>query len=195
MLAVKRYGLLDAGDRIAVTVGEDASSLLLAELLHILQRFSEAPFTAVFCAESERAAMLAKGLGLELTECQATGPEMAAQALGCNKLAVADCMEDAVETEVNGLFWTGELRALPPMEQAEDVWRIRPLYRIARADIAAWARRTELDAGLPQTRWPNARTLIDRMKETTPDVEKSLFSSLHAVCPETLPGGISVKKL
>ena len=47
MRAIRRYRLLDSGDRIAVCVSGGKDSMLLAKLMQLLQRHSEVPFQVV----------------------------------------------------------------------------------------------------------------------------------------------------
>ena len=46
--AVKRYGLIEEGDRIAVCISGGKDSMLLALLMRQLQRFSEVPFELIY---------------------------------------------------------------------------------------------------------------------------------------------------
>ncbi len=48
VLAVKKYRLIDAGDKIAVCISGGKDSMLLAKLMQELQRHSEIPFELVF---------------------------------------------------------------------------------------------------------------------------------------------------
>ena len=48
--AVKRYELIQSGDKIAVCVSGGKDSMLLAKLMQMLQRYSEVPFELVFLA-------------------------------------------------------------------------------------------------------------------------------------------------
>jgi len=48
VLAVKRYELIQAGDRVAVCVSGGKDSMLLAKLMQLLARHSETPFEAVY---------------------------------------------------------------------------------------------------------------------------------------------------
>ena len=48
VLAVKKYRLIGAGDRIAVCISGGKDSMLLAKLMQELQRHSEVPFELVF---------------------------------------------------------------------------------------------------------------------------------------------------
>ena len=46
--AVKRYELIQAGDRIAVCISGGKDSMLLAKLIQLLHRHSDKPFEAVY---------------------------------------------------------------------------------------------------------------------------------------------------
>ena len=48
VLAVKKYGLIEKGDKIAVCISGGKDSMLLAKLMQQLQRHSEVPFELVF---------------------------------------------------------------------------------------------------------------------------------------------------
>ena len=48
VLAVKKYHLIDAGDKIAVCISGGKDSMLLAKLMQELSRHSEVPFELVF---------------------------------------------------------------------------------------------------------------------------------------------------
>ena len=48
ILAVKKYSLIDAGDKIAVCISGGKDSMLLAKLMQELHRHSEVPFSLVF---------------------------------------------------------------------------------------------------------------------------------------------------
>jgi tRNA(Ile)-lysidine synthase TilS/MesJ len=46
--AVKRYELIEAGDKIAVCISGGKDSMLMAKLMQMLQRFSDVPFELVY---------------------------------------------------------------------------------------------------------------------------------------------------
>ena len=50
ILAVKRYALIQAGDRVAVCVSGGKDSMLLAKLMQLLHRYSDVPFEVRFLA-------------------------------------------------------------------------------------------------------------------------------------------------
>ena len=46
--AIKRYALIESGDKIAVCISGGKDSMLLAKLMQLLHRFTEVPFDLVF---------------------------------------------------------------------------------------------------------------------------------------------------
>ena len=48
VLAVKKYALIQAGDKIAVCISGGKDSMLMAKLMQELQKHSEVPFQLVF---------------------------------------------------------------------------------------------------------------------------------------------------
>ena len=54
IVAVKRYELIQAGDKIAVCISGGKDSMLMAKLLQELQRHSEVPFELVYPGDGSR---------------------------------------------------------------------------------------------------------------------------------------------
>ena len=81
---------------------------------------------------------------------------------------------------------------------------IRPLYCVHEEDILAWKRYNELefiqcacrftencascDGGVGASKRQEVKTLLRRLKRDNPDIEKSIFNSIHAVCLDTMVG-------
>jgi tRNA(Ile)-lysidine synthase TilS/MesJ len=81
---------------------------------------------------------------------------------------------------------------------------IRPLYRIHEDHIIAWKRYNDLefiqcacrftenctmcDNGGGGSKRQEIKTLIRRLKRDNPNLEKSIFNSIHSVCLDTFPG-------
>jgi len=65
----------------------------------------------------------------------------AAERLGCNKIALGHHRDDALETLLLNLFYTGRLQAMPPryLTNDERFQVIRPLIECAEAEIAEYA--------------------------------------------------------
>jgi len=144
MNAVRRYALIQPGDRIAVCISGGKDSMLLAKLMQILERHSEVPFEAVYlvmdpgydAANRRQVEDSARRLGIpytlfesdvfEVAEAQDANPCFLcarmrrgclydkAQALGCNKLALGHHFNDVIETTVMAMLWGGQLQGMMP---------------------------------------------------------------------------------
>ncbi len=130
-----------------------------------------------------------------------------AQELGCNKIALGHHFNDVVETTVMGMFYGSQLQAMLPKLHShnfENMELIRPMYCIHEEDIKAWcdandltfiqcacrfveARDASLD-GVGDSKRQEIKLLLRQLKETNPDIEKSIFNSIHAVSLDTMPG-------
>ncbi|MDO4620998.1 MAG: ATP-binding protein [Lachnospiraceae bacterium] len=122
---------------------------------------------------------------------------------GCNKIAVADHFDDVIETTLLHMFYGSSLRTLPPKQKSEDfegMELIRPIYRVHEQNIDLWAEEfglVECDSGSAASSSacdPDSsgrktiRRLIRRMKQDTPDLDQSIFNSMHVVDLDTVPG-------
>ena len=144
ILAVKRYELIQAGDRVAVCVSGGKDSMLLAKLVQMLQRYSEVPFEAKYLVMDpgynpanrrrieENAALL--GIPVTIFESDVFGVANAAQknpcylcarmrrghlysrarALGCNKIALGHHFNDVIETTVMAMLYGAQLQGMMP---------------------------------------------------------------------------------
>ncbi len=144
ILAVKRYALIQAGDRVAVCVSGGKDSMLLAKLMLLLQRFSDVPFEVKFLAMDpgyapanrrrieENARLL--GIPLEIFETDVFDVANAAdknpcylcarmrrghlysnaRALGCNKIALGHHFNDVIETTVMAMLYGAQLQGMMP---------------------------------------------------------------------------------
>ena len=144
ILAVKRYALIQAGDRVAVCVSGGKDSMLLAKLMQMLQRFSDVPFEVKFLAMDpgyapanrrrieENARLL--GIPLQIFETDVFDVANAAQknpcylcarmrrghlysnarALGCNKIALGHHFNDVIETTVMAMLYGAQLQGMMP---------------------------------------------------------------------------------
>ena len=142
--AVKRYGLVEPGDRIAVCISGGKDSMVLAKLMQELLRHTEQPFELVFLAMDPGYAPAnrqllednAAALGVPLTIFASNIFDVTVQVeknpcylcarmrrgflysrareLGCNKIALGHHMSDVIETTLLGLFYGAQLQSMPP---------------------------------------------------------------------------------
>ena len=237
ILAVKRYELIQEGDRIAVCISGGKDSMLLAKLMQQLQRHSEVPFELVFLVmdpgynpvNRQKIESNAELLHIPLTIFESDIFEVAssteknpcylcarmrrgnlyhqAQELGCNKIALGHHFSDVIETTLIGMFYGSQLQGMMPKLHSTNLpgmQLIRPMYCIHEDAILAWkqynnlefiqcaCRMTEkIDAsgdGIGPSKRQEIKLLLRELRKTNPNIEKSIFNSIHAVCLDTMPG-------
>ena len=130
-----------------------------------------------------------------------------AKELGCNKIALGHHFNDVIETTVMGMFYGSQLQAMLPKLHSQNfdgMELIRPLYCVHEDDILAWKRYNDLefiqcacrftenctmcDNGGGGSKRQEIKTLIRRLKRDNPNIEASIFKSIHSVCLDTFPG-------
>ena len=130
-----------------------------------------------------------------------------ARELGCNKIALGHHFSDVVETTVMGMFYGAQLQAMLPKLHSTSfagMELIRPLYCVHEDNIIAWKNYNELEfircacrftenctmcaGGEGGSKRQEVKTLLRRLKRDNPDIEKSIFNSIHAVCLDTMVG-------
>lgn len=237
ILAVKRYELIQAGDKIAVCISGGKDSMLMAKLMQELQKHTNIPFEAVYLVMDpgyneinrrkieQNAALLEVPITIFETNVfeVANGSEKnpcylcarmrrgclysKAKELGCNKIALGHHFNDVIETTVMGMFYGAQLQAMLPKlhsDNFEGLELIRPMYCIHEDDIIRWKNAHELefiqcacrftenctmcDNGGGGSKRQEVKVLLKRLKKDSPDIEKSIFNSIHAVCLDTMPG-------
>ena len=235
--AVKRYEMIQPGDRIAVCISGGKDSMLLAKLMQQLQKHSDFPFELVFLVMDpgynelnrrkieSNAALLNIPVTLfesdifEVADSAGKSPcylcarmrrgylYSRAQELGCNKIALGHHFNDVVETTLISMFYGSQLQAMLPKLHSTNfkgMTLIRPLYCVHEDDIIAWARNNDLefiqcacrltersaaDTGdVSVSKRKEIKLLLRRLRQDNPNIEKSIFNSLHAVALDTMPG-------
>jgi tRNA 2-thiocytidine biosynthesis protein TtcA len=118
-----------------------------------------------------------------------------AQRLGCNKIALGHHRDDAIETLLMNLFYTGKLQAMPAKYTTDDgrFEVIRPLIECAEADIiehARWAAYPILPCNLCGSqdglRREKMRALVDAMEADNPHVRSVMLNAMRNVHPSHL---------
>lgn len=142
--AVKRYGLIQEGDRIAVCISGGKDSMLMAKLMQMLKRITEVPFQLTFLVmdpgyneeNRKKTEDNAKLLEIPITVFETNIFNVAyntkkspcflcakmrrghlynkAKELGCNKIALGHHFNDVIETTVMGMFYSSQLQAMIP---------------------------------------------------------------------------------
>ena len=128
-----------------------------------------------------------------------------AQRLGCNKIALGHHRNDVIETTVMAMFYGAQLQGMMPKLHSLNfpgMELIRPMYCIREDDIIAWAKYNELEfiqcacrftertatqEKESQSKRREIKNLIRELSKSNPDLENSIFHSLHAVNLDTFP--------
>lgn len=127
-----------------------------------------------------------------------------AQELGCNKIALGHHMSDVIETTLMSMLFGGQIQGMMPKIKSthfDGMELIRPLYCVNEDDIIRWkeynnlkfiACACKLTAGLSlgeqgQSGRQDIKKLIKDFRTRNPDVDASIFKSLHNVQLDTLP--------
>lgn len=237
IVAVKRYELVQEGDKIAVCISGGKDSMLMAKLMQELQKHSDVPFELVFLVmdpgyneiNRQKIESNAELLHIPVTIFESNIFSVAnnteknpcylcarmrrghlyskAKELGCNKIALGHHFNDVIETTVMAMFYGAQLQAMLPKLHSsnfEGMELIRPMYCIHEEDIIRWknahglefiqcaCRFTENCAasedGSGNSKRQEVKLLLKRLKKDNPDIEKSVFNSIHSVCLDTMPG-------
>ncbi|MBR5383338.1 MAG: tRNA 2-thiocytidine biosynthesis protein TtcA [Clostridia bacterium] len=142
--AIKRYELINPGDRIAVCISGGKDSMLMAVMMRMLQRHSEVPFDVEYLImdpgyNPENRRLVEKNAQFlelpytiyesdifEIANVQEKNPcflcarmrrgclYKKAQEMGCNKIALGHHFDDVIGTTLIGMFYGGQLQAMIP---------------------------------------------------------------------------------
>lgn len=235
--AVKRYELVKPGDHIAVCISGGKDSVVLAKLMQELQKHSVNPFELSFLVmdpgyRPENRQLLednAKLLGIPITVFESDIFDVTtkveknpcylcarmrrgclyakAKELGCNKIALGHHFSDVIETSLLGLFYGGQMQAMPPKLHSKNfpgMELIRPLYCVHEDAIIAWKNYNHLNFlqcacrfteqrdgaidGIGESKRQEMKVLLRQLKRNNPNIEKSIFRAIHCVQLDTFPG-------
>ena len=144
IVAVKRYELIKAGDKIAVCISGGKDSMLMAKLMQELQRHSDVPFELVFLVmdpgyneiNRQKIESNSELLHIPVTIFESNIFSVAnntdknpcylcarmrrghlyskAKELGCNKIALGHHFNDVIETTVMSMFYGSQMQAMLP---------------------------------------------------------------------------------
>lgn len=235
---IKRYEMINDGDKIAVCMSGGKDSMLMAKLMQQLRRISDTNFEIVFLvmdpgyseANRKKIESNAKILkipiqifetdifnavaDIEQSPCYLCARMRRghlyskARELGCNKIALGHHFSDVIETTVMGMFYGSQIQAMLPKlhsQNFEGMELIRPMYCINEEDIISWQNYNELEFLRCACRFTEQcetrdneedmaskrqeiKLLIKKLKKINPNIEKSIFKSIHNVKLDTMPG-------
>lgn len=130
-----------------------------------------------------------------------------AKELGCNKIALGHHFSDVIETTLIGMFYGSQIQAMLPKLHStnfEGMELIRPMYCVHEDSIKAWCKYNDLEFIQCACRFTEqyknngnenlmskrqeVKDLLRELRKTNPNIERSIFNSIHAVCLDTMPG-------
>jgi tRNA 2-thiocytidine biosynthesis protein TtcA len=119
----------------------------------------------------------------------------AAAELGANKLALGHHADDAIETLLLNLFFSGQLKSMPPRLRSDDGQSlvIRPLVYCWERDLAAYAESKSfpiapcgLCSSQPELERQRVKALVRELSGANPQLPMHLLASLGNVRPTHL---------
>ena len=225
--AVKEYELIEEGDRIAVCISGGKDSFLLAKLMQELKRHRKFEYELKFIVmdpgyntenrklieipvEIFESEIFDVVVDIEKSPCYLCARMRRghlyskARELGCNKIALGHHFDDAIETVLMGMFYSGKYETMMPKlhsQNFEGMELIRPLYMVREEYIRAWVKYNNLrflrcacrfteeqeklgDEGTSKR--AEMKELVKEMSKVNPSVATNIFNSMSHVNLETV---------
>jgi len=120
-----------------------------------------------------------------------------AKKLGCNKLALGHHANDSIETLMLNLFYSSQIKAMPPRLRTNDgeMVVIRPMIYVYEETIISFAKKMAFETvncDCPHSDHESSsqrevvKQMLDKLSDTVPDLQEHLLSSLKRVRPSHL---------
>lgn len=233
---INDYQLIQEGDKIAVCISGGKDSMILAKCMQELQKHGKVAFELEFVVmnpgynEDNRQMIIdnAEHLNIPIRMFESDIFNIVAdieespcylcarmrrghlyayaKELGCNKIALGHHFDDAIETTLMSMLYSGQVRTMMPKLHStnfEGMELIRPLYLVKEADIIAWKNYNQLrflqcacrftencmlgDNGGGSKR-EEMKTLVKSFRKINPIIEMNIFRSAHNVNLDTVIG-------
>lgn len=116
-----------------------------------------------------------------------------AEELGCNKMALGHHYDDVIETIMMNMLYAGSFKTMMPKLKSKNFTKmeiIRPLYYVREDAIKRYTKNSGIlamncgcavAAGKIATKRYEIKDLIESMKKSNPNVEKSIFKSAQNI--------------
>lgn len=238
--AIQSYELITDGDKIAVCISGGKDSFLLAKLMQELKNHGHTDFgleficmdpgyapenrakieenckllnipVKIFESDIFDAVLNVGGSPCYLCARMRRGHLYSfAKAQGCNKIALGHHFNDAIETALMGMLYSGQFQTMMPKLHStnfEGMELIRPLYCVREDDIKAFARYNNLeflncackftqmlgselgkDEKEKSSKRYKCKELIAQLKKDNDTVDINIFRSFHRVNLNTIIG-------
>ena len=105
---------------------------------------------------------------------------------GCNKVAVADCYEDVIETILAGVLYKGEISTLMPKEKGcgDRLELIRPFYLVHKQDLSEWNEEFGMMPEMTEIfldQQKEIKHLLEEFGSINPGIAANIFKSVENV--------------
>jgi len=119
-----------------------------------------------------------------------------AEELGCTKIALGHHMDDAVETVLLNMFFSGRLSSMPALLRSDDGRNtvIRPMIYVAEATLRAFQDEMAFpvvrcgcpSCGLPEQQRQRVKRLLAELEAESPGLKNHMLAALKNVSPSHL---------
>lgn len=235
--AIQEYNLIEEGDKIAVCISGGKDSMLMAKCMQELQKHGQYHFDLVFLVmdpgynEINRQTIInnAKLLDIPIEMFQSDIFDIVAEVdespcylcarmrrgylyknakeLGCNKIALGHHFDDAVETILMSMLYSGQIQTMMPKlhsKNFEGMELIRPMYFIKEEAILQWKTFNELqfiqcacrftenctlcDNGGGGSKRQEMKALVKKFRQQSDIIDINIFNSVANVNLDTIIG-------